>query len=137
MALVHKNTPPIQVGTPIPQTGSDGQVRQVILPAVQVVDGSGNPAGAGTVAAPSVTQDQNSAAFSGEISMPVDGTTYAAGRSLKAICTVAGNVKVTYTDASTGIWALQVGTQTLPLAVTAWTVSAVTGAATATYANLK
>lgn len=79
-------------------------------------------------------KDAQSAAFTGEVAMTV-GTVYAAARSLKAICTVAGNISVTYVDTSVGVWAVQVGTQTLPVSITAVNASGTT--ATCTYANLK
>ncbi len=81
-----------------------------------------------------VPVDGNGAPFQGEVAMTV-GTTYAAQRSLKAICTAAGNVSVTYTDSSTGVWAAAVGTNTFPVAATAVNASGTT--ATCTYSNLK
>lgn len=72
-------------------------------------------------------------AFTGEVAMTV-GTAYPAGRSLKINCTVAGNVTVTYADASTGVWRAEVGIMTLPIAVTKVNTSGTT--ATATYFNL-
>lgn len=81
-----------------------------------------------------VGMDTNGAAFRGEVAMTVDST-YAAGRSLKANCSAAGVVSVTYPDNSTGLWSVAVGIQTLPIAVTK--VSSVGTTAACTYANLK
>jgi len=78
--------------------------------------------------------DSQSAAFGGEIALTV-GTAGTAGRSLKAICTAAGNISVTYSDGSTGVWSATFGTQTYPIAVT--TVSSAGTTATCTYSNLK
>jgi len=55
---------------------------------------------------------------------------------LKANCTVTGNVTVTYSDASTGVWIVgAAGTSVWPIAATAVNTSGTT--ATCTYANLK
>lgn len=78
--------------------------------------------------------DANSAAFQGEFAMTV-GTSYTAGRSFKANCSAAGNVSITYPDASTGLWPLVVGIQTIPAAATMINSSGTT--ATATYTGLK
>lgn len=61
--------------------------------------------------------DSNNAAFSGVTAMTV-GTTYTAGRSIGAICTVAGTATFTMADASSlpGV-PLAIGFQTFPLAV--------------------
>ncbi len=88
--------------------------------------------GAGTaLAAP----DPNNSPFYGEVSLTVGVAGAAVGRSLKAVCTVAGNVAVTYFDGSTGTWAVALGTQTLPIAITEVNSSGTT--ATCTYFNLK
>lgn len=79
--------------------------------------------------------DGNSAAFQGEVSLTVGTPDTKARRSLKAICSAAGNVAVTYADASTGVWAVVVGTQTIPIAVT--TVNSSGTTATCTYSNLR
>jgi hypothetical protein len=73
------------------------------------------------------------APFLGEVALTVGTPDSQARRSLKAICTAAGNVSVTYSDSSTGTWAVVVGTQTFPIAIT--TVNSAT--ATCTYFNLK
>lgn len=78
--------------------------------------------------------DANSAAFQGVVAMTV-GTTYAVGRSVEINCTVAGNVSVTFPDASVLVFPVAVGFQTYPFAVTAINSSGTT--ATATYGNLK
>jgi hypothetical protein len=77
--------------------------------------------------------DVNSAAFGGEVALTVGTAVPTPGRSLKVVCTAAGNITVTYPDGSTGTWPVVVGTQTLPLAVTE--VNSET--ATATFFNLK
>lgn len=84
-----------------------------------------------------VASNALAAAFTGVTNMPVDATTYTAGRSLEAECTVAGAVKVTFSDASQRTINVAVGDNIRPYAVTAWTVSGVSGPATCTYANLK
>lgn len=85
-------------------------------------------------AAPPAVIDSNSAAFQGAVAMTV-GTTYAAQRSVGANCTVAGNVAVTFADASTLTVPVAVGWQTFPFAITAVNTSGTT--ATCTYSNLK
>jgi hypothetical protein len=86
------------------------------------------------------TTDSSGAGYQGEFSMTV-GTSYtlspgvAQARSVHAICTVAGNVSVTYADGSTGVWAVAVGNQTIPAAAVAINSSGTT--ATCTYAGLK
>src|SRR4051812_17026845 len=79
--------------------------------------------------------DQSGLPFLGERPLTV-GTPDAvgAGRSLKATCTGAGNVAVTYVDGSQGVWAVVIGVQTLPVAVT--TVRTAGTTAACTYANL-
>lgn len=84
-----------------------------------------------------LVSDPNNAPFSGVTDMPTDGTTYAAGRSFQAECTIAGKVKVTFSDASTRTIPLNIGLTILPYAVTKWTLTAVSGPATCTYANDK
>ena len=88
---------------------------------------------AGTNAIGSVV-DTNSAAFLGAVAMTV-GATYAAQRSIAALCTAGGNMTVTFADASTLVVPVAVGFQTFPFAVTAVNTSGTT--ATCTYANLK
>ena len=80
------------------------------------------------------TQDDNSGPYLGEIALTV-GTSYKPQRSLKVVCMVAGNVSVTYSDGSTGVWPVVVGTQTLPLAVAIVNSGGTT--AVATYFNVK
>ena len=63
------------------------------------------------------------------------GTTYAAQRSIGVLCTTAGNIVVTFADASTLVLPVYVGWQTFPFAVT--TINASGTTATATYYNLK
>ncbi len=77
--------------------------------------------------------DSNSAAFQGETAMTV-GTTYTAGRSLKAICTTAGAVSLTYANGSTGVWMAAVGMQVWGVGVTTVNTSGTT--AVCTYGNL-
>ena len=129
-------------------------------PTAVTIDGSGNmlvalsalplPAGAATAAnqttansylsnlAGSVSggvmavSDPNNAAFSGVQAMTV-GVSYTARRSVGANCTVAGNMSVIFTDASTLTVPVVVGWQTFPFAVTQ--VSATTG--TCSFVNLK
>ena len=79
--------------------------------------------------------DASNAPFWGEVALVVGTPDTQARRSLKAICTGAGNVAVTYADSSTGVWAAQVGTQTWPIAITQVNTSGTT--ATCTYSNLK
>jgi hypothetical protein len=89
-----------------------------------------------TCAAPPVLSTYD-APFSGFIDMPTDGATYTAGRSFEGECTGPGKVKVTASDGSTRTLNFAVGDNIRPYAVTAWTLSGVSGAATCTYANLK
>lgn len=96
-----------------------------LVPAYVAIDGSGNIGG---------VFDPNNAAFQGAVAMTV-GTVYAAGRSLAVNASVAGNVSVTFPDASTLVFPVVVGFQTFPFAVTEVNSSGTT--ATATYANLK
>lgn len=77
----------------------------------------------------------NNAAFQGEVTLTVGTADTVARRSLKANCTAAGNVAVTYADGSAGVWPVAIGIQTLPIAITTVTSSNTT--ATCTYANLK
>lgn len=81
--------------------------------------------------------DAYNAPFTGVTNMPTDATTYTAGRSFEAECTVAGAVTVTFSDASTRTINVSVGDNIRPYAITAWTLSGVTGPATCAYANLK
>lgn len=78
--------------------------------------------------------DNQSAPFSGAVAMTV-GTSYATQRSVGVLCTVAGNVMMTLSDASTLTIPVYVGWQTFPFAASQ-VVSAGT-TATATYYNLK
>ena len=91
------------------------------------------PLPAGTNAIGSVA-DTNSAAFLGAVAMTV-GATYAAQRSIAALCTAGGNMAITFSDASTFVVPVAVGFQTFPFAVTAVNTSGTT--ATCTYANFK
>ncbi|HUO23653.1 MAG TPA: hypothetical protein VMU59_14145 [Caulobacteraceae bacterium] len=77
----------------------------------------------------------NNAPFQGEVALTVGAADSQARRTLKATCTAAGNVSVTYADGSTGVWAAQAGQQTWPIAIT--TVNASGTTATCAYANLK
>lgn len=82
-----------------------------------------------------VTADAaNNAAFGGVVAMTLD-TSYTARRSVGANCTVAGNMSVTFADASTLTVPVAVGWQTFPFAVTAVNTSGTT--ATCSYSNLK
>lgn len=63
------------------------------------------------------------------------GTPATAGRSLAINCTVAGNVSMTFSDASTLTIPVSVGLTILPFAIT--TINASGTTATATYTNLK
>jgi len=78
--------------------------------------------------------DANNAPFQGEVAMSL-GVTYAAARSLKAVCTTAGAMSVTYINGSTGTWPVVIGTQTLPIAVTMVNNTGTT--ATCSYFNLQ
>jgi hypothetical protein len=80
-------------------------------------------------------QDSQNAGYQGAVAMTV-GTTYAAQRSVKANCTVAGNVSLTLADGSTDVWIISAaGSTVIPYAATAINSSGTT--ATCTYANLK
>lgn len=81
--------------------------------------------------------DANNASYGGVTALTNDGATYTAGRSLAIVCTVAGNVKLTFSDASQITVPVAVGLTVLPFAVTSWTVGGVSGPATATLFNLK
>ena len=63
------------------------------------------------------------------------GTAATAGRALRISCTAAGNVSVTYSDASTDTFPVNVGLSIIPGEFTTVNTSGTT--ATATYANLK
>lgn len=78
--------------------------------------------------------DPNNLAFQGAVAMTV-GTTYTPQRSIGAICTVAGNMAVTFPDASVLVVPVQVGFQTFPFAVTAVNTSGTN--AICAYVNLK
>ena len=93
----------------------------------------GGPTNTGQQATVPITQDLNSAAFLGEIPFTA-GSSVIPGRSLKVMCTLAGNINVQYVNGSYGVWPVVVGTQTLPISITAISVNGTT--ATATYANL-
>lgn len=109
------------------QTWAAGETRPYTLtPSGRLKVDSTLPPGAATAAA--------QASYQGEIALTV-GTASTVGRALKAACAGAGNINVTYTDGSTGIWPVAIGTQTLPLAIT--TVNASGTTATCTYANVK
>lgn len=110
--------------------GSDGTN---VAPGHTPFDANGNPQG--VAANPFYTLDGNNAAFQGEVTLTVGTADTVARRSLKIMCTAAGNVAVTYADGSTGIWPVAVGTTTLPISIT--TVNSSGTTATATYANLK
>jgi hypothetical protein len=92
-----------------------------------------------TAAKPLPTADtgggSNDAAFQGEVALTVGTADSQARRSLKAVCTAAGNVSVTYADGSTGVWPAVVGAQTWPIAITTVNTSGTTAACA--YANLK
>jgi hypothetical protein len=90
------------------------------------------PGAGGSLVAP---PDPNNGAFYGETALTLDTPAPYPGRSLKAVCTVAGAVAVTYFDRSTGTWTAAVGTQTWPIAVTA--VNSAGTTASCTYTNLK
>jgi hypothetical protein len=80
-------------------------------------------------------QDAQNAGYQGAVAMTV-GTTYAAQRSVKANCTVAGNVSLTMADGSTDVWIISApGSTVIPYAATAINSSGTT--ATCTYSNLK
>jgi hypothetical protein len=82
-----------------------------------------------------LVQDSQNAGYQGAVAMTV-GTTYAAQRSVKANCTVAGNVSLTLVDGSTDVWIISAaGTTVIPYAATAINSSGTT--ATCSYANLK
>lgn len=62
------------------------------------------------------------------------GTTAAAGRGWKAVCTVAGNASVVLAGGGTDVVPLNIGLTIIPYAVTQVSTSGTT--ATCTYANL-
>lgn len=74
------------------------------------------------------------APFAGAVAYVLD-TSQTARRSIGANCTVAGNVSVTFSDASTLVVPVQPGWQTFPFAITTVNTSGTT--ATCTYSNLK
>lgn len=78
--------------------------------------------------------DASGASALGRIALTV-GTPATAGRVFCAICTVAGNVSVTFSDASTGVYPLLAGVNTFPWQITQVNTSGTT--ATATYENWK
>jgi hypothetical protein len=107
------------------------------------LDASGNPVAVVLKAASTpptaadralVVADYQDASFAGAVAMTV-GTTYAPQRAIGANCSVAGNMSVTFVDASTLAVPVQVGFQTFPFAVTAVNTGGTT--ATCTYVNLK
>ena len=101
------------------------------LPLPSGAASAANQTTANTSLASIATED---AAFQGAVAMTV-GTTYTAQRSVGASCTVAGNMSVTFTDASTLTVPVAVGWQTFPFAITAVNSSGTT--ATCAYSNLK
>ena len=120
----------------IPTLNADGgmpsHVTNTVTTANQGMDGAATPRALLTDSAgrQSVREDS----VQGSVALTV-GTIYAAARQLFINCTVAGNVSVTFTDASTLVIPVVVGITTLSWAVTAVNTSGTT--ATATYANLK
>ena len=92
------------------------------------------PASAAHAQLSSNSADPYSRAFFGEAAVTV-GTAFPAGRSLKATCTAAGTVSLTYSDGSTGVWGAAVGTQTFPVEATL--VNAAGTTAACSYASLK
>lgn len=83
-------------------------------------------------ALPAASTPVTEASISGIAAITI-GTTLPAGRQLGVNCTVAGNVTLTFSDASTLTWPVTVGGSIFPWAVTL--VSAFTG--TATFYNFK
>ena len=73
-------------------------------------------------------------AITGVVAVTV-GTTYAVGRQLLINCSIAGNVSVTFQDASVLIFPVNAGLTILQWAITSVTTANTT--ATATYAILK
>jgi hypothetical protein len=120
-------------GQQLPLTAVDSPYGEVLGVAIQSYDAAGTlrPVGEDY---PLPSSDLNSRAFYGEFTMTAD-TVYSPGRSLKIICTTAGNVRVTYSDGSTGDWPAIVGTQVL--AVEATEINSASTTAVATYRGLK
>ena len=114
-----------------PTYNAGGGITRAAAPVGVVLGGSNCFLGTGCAA---TVSDVSNAAFQGESAMTV-GTTYTAGRSLKATCTAAGNVAVTYVEASTGVWAAQTGDNVFPIAATAVNSSGTT--ATCTYRMMR
>lgn len=89
-------------------------------------------------ASPPAVTDANNAAFQGAVALTV-GTTYSGsniGRSIAMVCTVIGNVSLTFPDTSTLVVPISAtGLTILPFAVASVNTSGTT--ATCTYANLK
>lgn len=112
-------------------TSSDGQSS---APGVVIEDGGGKKLGAS--GSPLSVNDTQSTAFQGAVPMTVD-TSYAAQRSLGALCTATGNISMTLADASmiTLPTSIMAGWNVFPFAVTAVNSSGTT--ATCTYYNLK
>jgi hypothetical protein len=76
--------------------------------------------------------DASGASVTGRVALTV-GTPGTAGRMFCAICTTAGNVSVTFSNASTGVYPLAVGINAFPWQITEVNSSGTT--ATATYEN--
>lgn len=96
-----------------------------------LADGDGNPV---RLATPLPIFDTQSAPFGGAVAMAV-GSSYAIGRSVGVLCTVAGYVEFQFADASTITLPVFVGWQTFPFACIAIVAGGTT--ATATFFNLK
>lgn len=76
--------------------------------------------------------DASAASVTGRVPLTV-GTAVTAGRALCVICSVAGNVAVTFANASIGIYPVALGMTVFPFAATQVNTSGTT--ATATYEN--
>ena len=122
-------------------TRSGTATLSVITGYLQPIYNGALPAGSATAAnqATQITAEQAIQATAGAISgnaaiTPNDSSTVSVGRQFLIACTVAGNVKVAFSDSSTLTIPVAVGLSILPWAVIQVFVTGTT--ATATYANL-
>lgn len=125
----------VQAAQGVTVQGPDGSQATVSGGALKVNTGGGSPSTPGfTTDVNASSTVSNNGAVQGVVAMTV-GTTYAAQRGVGATCTVAGNMAVTFPDASILTVPVAVGFQSFQFAVTAINISGTT--ATCTYSSLK
>lgn len=107
-------------GTLVTGTDSAGATRRFVIPAFSIADASGNPAGAGTTASPSISQSQGSG------SIATSQVAAATGAANQLVAARAGRNAVTITNI-TGAQQVYVGA-TGVTAATGFLLPAVVGA---------